>query len=179
MLPGYYNHIRKFRCTILNKLYGVHSVKRDGGAKVKRNIILSCSKVSHTVDFFQNYSMIKRIEHAYKSLQFDRRMITAVNPKAFSSRFQAFLSDIFKADDSLNLPVELTEASVHKRLSHPRPAPDPTNNARIDLRASKMHHSNPKARILNWLLCKLLIPFLMDERAKRVDVSIKTLTDQI
>ncbi|GMI75920.1 hypothetical protein like AT1G01460 [Hibiscus trionum] len=57
------------------------------------------------VDFFQNYGMIKRIEHAYKSLQFDRRMITAVNPKAYSSRFQDFISDIFKADDSLNLPA--------------------------------------------------------------------------
>ncbi|XWS76936.1 hypothetical protein CRYUN_Cryun01aG0220400 [Craigia yunnanensis] len=54
------------------------------------------------VDFFQNYSVIKRIEHAYKSLQFDRKMIAAVNPKAYSSRFQDFISDIFKADDSLH-----------------------------------------------------------------------------
>ncbi|XWS32095.1 hypothetical protein CRYUN_Cryun23aG0131400 [Craigia yunnanensis] len=53
------------------------------------------------VDFFQNYNVIKRIEHAYKSLQFDRKMIAAVNPKAYSSRFQDFISDIFKADDSL------------------------------------------------------------------------------
>ncbi|KAE8703661.1 Galactose oxidase/kelch repeat superfamily protein isoform 1 [Hibiscus syriacus] len=53
------------------------------------------------VDFFQNYSVIKRIEHAYKSLQFDRRMIAAVHPKAYSSRFQEFISDIFKADESL------------------------------------------------------------------------------
>lgn len=54
------------------------------------------------VDFFQNYSVIKRIEHAYKSLQFDRKMITAVNPKAYSSRFQDFISEIFKPDDSLH-----------------------------------------------------------------------------
>ncbi|XP_022769727.1 phosphatidylinositol 4-phosphate 5-kinase 10-like [Durio zibethinus] len=53
------------------------------------------------VDFFQNYNVVKRIEHAYKSLQFDRKMIAAINPKAYSSRFQDFLSDIFKADDSL------------------------------------------------------------------------------
>ncbi|XVE73773.1 hypothetical protein DITRI_Ditri11bG0145100 [Diplodiscus trichospermus] len=52
------------------------------------------------VDFFQNYNVIKRIEHAYKSLQFDRKMIAAVNPKAYSSRFQDFISDIFKADES-------------------------------------------------------------------------------
>ncbi|KAK8974248.1 hypothetical protein V6N11_034617 [Hibiscus sabdariffa] len=53
------------------------------------------------VDFFQNYSVIKKIEHAYKSLQFDRKMIAAVNPKIYSSRFQGFISDIFKADESL------------------------------------------------------------------------------
>ncbi|XP_022760003.1 phosphatidylinositol 4-phosphate 5-kinase 10-like [Durio zibethinus] len=53
------------------------------------------------VDFFQNYNMIKRLEHAYKSLQFDRKMIAAVNPRAYSSRFQDFIGDIFKADDSL------------------------------------------------------------------------------
>ncbi|XVF73091.1 hypothetical protein PTKIN_Ptkin12aG0173500 [Pterospermum kingtungense] len=54
------------------------------------------------VDFFQNYSVIKRIEHAYKSLQFDRKMIAAVNPKAYSSRFQDFISEIFKPDDTLH-----------------------------------------------------------------------------
>ncbi|XP_052481210.1 phosphatidylinositol 4-phosphate 5-kinase 10 [Gossypium raimondii] len=54
------------------------------------------------VDFFQNYNVIKRIEHAYKSLQFDRKMIAAVNPKIYSSRFQEFISDIFKADEPLN-----------------------------------------------------------------------------
>ncbi|KAA3462258.1 phosphatidylinositol 4-phosphate 5-kinase 10-like [Gossypium australe] len=54
------------------------------------------------VDFFQNYNVIKRIEHAYKSLQFDRKMIAAVNPKIYSSRFQEFISNIFKADEPLN-----------------------------------------------------------------------------
>ncbi|GMI99002.1 hypothetical protein like AT1G01460 [Hibiscus trionum] len=53
------------------------------------------------VDFFQNYSVVKKIEHAYKSLQFDRKMIAAVNPKIYSSRFQGFISDIFRADESL------------------------------------------------------------------------------
>ncbi|KAK8521959.1 hypothetical protein V6N12_066529 [Hibiscus sabdariffa] len=68
------------------------------------------------VDFFQNYSVTKKIEHAYKSLQFNRRMITAVNPKAYSSRFQDFISDIFKADDSLNHPAELTKGCTEKIL---------------------------------------------------------------
>ncbi|KAK8650577.1 hypothetical protein V6N13_140209 [Hibiscus sabdariffa] len=68
------------------------------------------------VDFFQNYSVTKKIEHAYKSLQFNRRMITAVNPKAYSSRFQDFISDIFKADNSLNHPAELTKGCTEKIL---------------------------------------------------------------
>ncbi|XP_039021296.1 phosphatidylinositol 4-phosphate 5-kinase 10-like [Hibiscus syriacus] len=68
------------------------------------------------VDFFQNYSVIKRLEHAYKSLHFDRKMITAVNPKAYSSRFQDFIGDIFKADESLNLPTDLTSGCREKML---------------------------------------------------------------
>ncbi|KAB2070147.1 hypothetical protein ES319_A08G137300v1 [Gossypium barbadense] len=34
MLPDYYNHLRKFHNTVLNKLYGAHVVKPVGGAKV-------------------------------------------------------------------------------------------------------------------------------------------------
>ncbi|TYJ04807.1 hypothetical protein E1A91_A12G119000v1 [Gossypium mustelinum] len=34
MLPSYYSHIKRFRSTILNKLYGAHVVKPAGGTKV-------------------------------------------------------------------------------------------------------------------------------------------------
>ncbi|KAE8657677.1 Phosphatidylinositol 4-phosphate 5-kinase 10 [Hibiscus syriacus] len=78
---------------------------RSGSALPCRNVtVIECYDVLlcfGVVDFFQNYSVIKRIEHAYKSLQFDRRMIAAVHPKAYSSRFQEFISDIFKADECL------------------------------------------------------------------------------
>ncbi|KAE8727541.1 Galactose oxidase/kelch repeat superfamily protein isoform 1 [Hibiscus syriacus] len=67
------------------------------------------------VDFFQNFSVIKRLERAYKSLQFDRRMITAVNPKAYSSRFQDFIGDIFKADELLNLPADLANGKMQRK----------------------------------------------------------------
>lgn len=53
------------------------------------------------VDICQDYGLAKRIEHAYKSLHFNPKMIAAVNPKIYSSRFQSFISDIFKSDDSI------------------------------------------------------------------------------
>ena len=54
------------------------------------------------VDIFQTYNMVKRIEHVYKSLQYDSKSIAAVNPKAYSGRFQEFLSRIFQSDDSVS-----------------------------------------------------------------------------
>ncbi|GLU00763.1 hypothetical protein SLE2022_181080 [Rubroshorea leprosula] len=54
------------------------------------------------VDICQDYGVSKRIEHAYKSLHYNSKMIAAVNPKAYSSRFQEFISEIFKADDLLH-----------------------------------------------------------------------------
>ena len=85
---------------------GVRILRNETGSVLSRQN--SRSRECHDVllyfgivDFFQNYNVVKRIEHAYKSLQFDRKMIAAVNPKAYSSRFQDFISDIFKADDSL------------------------------------------------------------------------------
>nr|ADN34178.1 45 PIP kinase [Cucumis melo subsp. melo] len=44
------------------------------------------------IDIFQNYNVIKRLEHAYKSIQYDSKSISAVNPKVYSSRFQDFLA---------------------------------------------------------------------------------------
>lgn len=54
------------------------------------------------VDIFQSYDVSKRIEHLYRSIQYDRHSITAVNPKKYSSRFQDFLGKVFKAEDSIN-----------------------------------------------------------------------------
>ncbi|XP_022943545.1 phosphatidylinositol 4-phosphate 5-kinase 10-like isoform X1 [Cucurbita moschata] len=52
------------------------------------------------IDIFQNYNVIKRLEHAYKSIQYDSKTISAVNPKVYSSRFQDFLSKVFLARES-------------------------------------------------------------------------------
>jgi 1-phosphatidylinositol-4-phosphate 5-kinase len=48
------------------------------------------------IDILQEYDMGKRLEHAYKSIQFDSLSISAVDPELYSKRFQLFLRDIFR-----------------------------------------------------------------------------------
>ncbi|KAM2157176.1 hypothetical protein ACFX1R_042778 [Malus domestica] len=52
------------------------------------------------IDFCQNYNMKKRIEHACKAMKYDSKSIKTVNPKAYSSRFQEFLSKVFLPEES-------------------------------------------------------------------------------
>lgn len=47
------------------------------------------------IDILQEYNMTKKIEHAYKSLQFDPLSISAVEPKLYSKRFIEFLEKVF------------------------------------------------------------------------------------
>ncbi|KAK9743086.1 hypothetical protein RND81_03G216200 [Saponaria officinalis] len=47
------------------------------------------------IDFLQSYNVIKRLEHAYKSLQYDAKEISSVKPKLYPTRFQDFLSNLF------------------------------------------------------------------------------------
>uniref|UniRef100_A0A1D1XZ40 1-phosphatidylinositol-4-phosphate 5-kinase n=1 Tax=Anthurium amnicola TaxID=1678845 RepID=A0A1D1XZ40_9ARAE len=47
------------------------------------------------IDILQEYNMSKRIEHAYKSLQFDSVSISAVDPMFYSRRFLSFIQKVF------------------------------------------------------------------------------------
>ncbi|PKA58804.1 Phosphatidylinositol 4-phosphate 5-kinase 9 [Apostasia shenzhenica] len=47
------------------------------------------------IDILQEYNMSKRIEHAYKSIQFDPLAISAVNPHLYSERFLKFIETVF------------------------------------------------------------------------------------
>ncbi|KAK1275859.1 Phosphatidylinositol 4-phosphate 5-kinase 9 [Acorus gramineus] len=51
------------------------------------------------IDFLQGYNMVKRVEHVYKSLQFDPQSISAVNPHFYSTRFQEFIAKVFTVRD--------------------------------------------------------------------------------
>ncbi|GLJ50410.1 hypothetical protein SUGI_1074360 [Cryptomeria japonica] len=50
------------------------------------------------IDILQDYDITKRLEHVYKSLQFDSLSISAVDPKAYSKRFQDFIRRTFVED---------------------------------------------------------------------------------
>ncbi|GFQ00890.1 phosphatidylinositol 4-phosphate 5-kinase 9 [Phtheirospermum japonicum] len=47
------------------------------------------------IDILQEYNMSKRIEHAYKSIQFDSVSISAVDPTFYSKRFLDFIKKVF------------------------------------------------------------------------------------
>ncbi|KAJ0967245.1 hypothetical protein J5N97_024162 [Dioscorea zingiberensis] len=47
------------------------------------------------IDILQEYNMSKKIEHAYKSLQFDSLSISAVDPAFYSKRFLDFIQTVF------------------------------------------------------------------------------------
>lgn len=50
------------------------------------------------IDILQDYDITKKLEHAYKSLQFDSLSISAVDPKLYSRRFQDFICRIFPVE---------------------------------------------------------------------------------
>jgi 1-phosphatidylinositol-4-phosphate 5-kinase len=47
------------------------------------------------IDILQEYDMGKKLEHAFKSLQFDAFSISAVDPALYSRRFQDFIRNTF------------------------------------------------------------------------------------
>ncbi|KAJ0510394.1 putative 1-phosphatidylinositol-4-phosphate 5-kinase [Helianthus annuus] len=51
------------------------------------------------IDILQDYDISKKLEHAYKSFQYDATSISAVDPKVYSKRFKDFMFRVF-ADDS-------------------------------------------------------------------------------
>ncbi|BFG20454.1 phosphatidylinositol 4-phosphate 5-kinase 6 isoform X2 [Prunus yedoensis var. nudiflora] len=50
------------------------------------------------IDILQDYDISKKLEHAYKSFQYDPTSISAVDPKQYSRRFRAFIFRIFVED---------------------------------------------------------------------------------
>ncbi|XP_052175442.1 phosphatidylinositol 4-phosphate 5-kinase 4-like [Diospyros lotus] len=50
------------------------------------------------IDILQDYDITKKLEHAYKSIQYDPTSISAVDPKQYSRRFRDFIFKIFEED---------------------------------------------------------------------------------
>lgn len=51
------------------------------------------------IDILQDYDITKKLEHAYKSIQYDPTSISAVDPKQYSRRFRDFIFRIFLEDN--------------------------------------------------------------------------------
>nr|XP_043640084.1 phosphatidylinositol 4-phosphate 5-kinase 9-like [Erigeron canadensis] len=54
------------------------------------------------IDILQEYNITKKIEHKYKSFQFDPLSISAVDPKYYSRRFLKFVRKVFPHNDAAN-----------------------------------------------------------------------------
>lgn len=52
------------------------------------------------IDILQDYDITKKLEHAYKSFQYDPTSISAVDPRQYSRRFRDFILKIFIEDDA-------------------------------------------------------------------------------
>ncbi|KAL5197788.1 hypothetical protein ABZP36_001300 [Zizania latifolia] len=50
------------------------------------------------IDILQDYDISKKIEHAYKSFQYDPTSISAVDPRQYSRRFKDFIYKAFQED---------------------------------------------------------------------------------
>uniref|UniRef100_A0A0D3FIM0 1-phosphatidylinositol-4-phosphate 5-kinase n=1 Tax=Oryza barthii TaxID=65489 RepID=A0A0D3FIM0_9ORYZ len=50
------------------------------------------------IDILQDYDIGKKIEHAYKSFQYDSTSISAVDPRQYSRRFRDFIYNAFQED---------------------------------------------------------------------------------
>ncbi|KAH6759820.1 Phosphatidylinositol-4-phosphate 5-kinase family protein [Perilla frutescens var. hirtella] len=50
------------------------------------------------IDILQDYDISKKLEHAYKSFQYDPTSISAVDPKQYSRRFRDFIFKVFAED---------------------------------------------------------------------------------
>ncbi|GMH22441.1 hypothetical protein Nepgr_024284 [Nepenthes gracilis] len=75
-----------------------------GSSSLSRRVATeeSCNALLYfgIIDFLQGYNMMKRIEHAYKSIQYNSKTIPSVNPKAYSARFLDFLCRVFQPEES-------------------------------------------------------------------------------
>ncbi|XP_071715527.1 phosphatidylinositol 4-phosphate 5-kinase 6-like [Rutidosis leptorrhynchoides] len=50
------------------------------------------------IDILQDYDISKKLEHAYKSFQYDPNSISSVDPVQYSKRFRDFIFNVFKED---------------------------------------------------------------------------------
>ncbi|ONK78419.1 uncharacterized protein A4U43_C02F18570 [Asparagus officinalis] len=55
------------------------------------------------IDILQDYDISKKLEHAYKSIQYDATSISAVDPKQYAKRFKDFIFKVYTEDNNSSL----------------------------------------------------------------------------
>ncbi|KAE8683175.1 Phosphatidylinositol 4-phosphate 5-kinase 5 [Hibiscus syriacus] len=61
------------------------------------------------MDIIQDYDISKKLEHVYKSMQYDPTSTSAIDPKLYSKRFRDFIFKTFNYDQlKANYPTSLT-----------------------------------------------------------------------
>ncbi|CAI0461937.1 unnamed protein product [Linum tenue] len=74
------------------------TVRRDGETQLVGEPTGELYQVILTfgiIDILQDYDISKKLEHAYKSMQYDPTSISAVDPKQYSRRFRDFIFKVF------------------------------------------------------------------------------------
>ncbi|XP_020087856.1 phosphatidylinositol 4-phosphate 5-kinase 10-like [Ananas comosus] len=79
------------RAVDIRRLDGGGGLYRRSHKEEKNNVILFMG----IADILQGYGVLKRVEHVFKSLQYDTPSISGSNPKAYSIRFQELLCTLF------------------------------------------------------------------------------------
>ncbi|KAK1287976.1 Phosphatidylinositol 4-phosphate 5-kinase 7 [Acorus calamus] len=99
-----------------------HKVLHDEGLdSTETDLFEACDVVLYLgiIDILQDYNVIKKIEHTYKSLLFDPLSISAVEPKLYSKRFISFLEKVF-LEQTCNGSRPLSRARVVRDTPSPK-----------------------------------------------------------
>lgn len=70
-------------------------VEEDSSEEVELFEVYDVVLFMGIIDILQEYNVKKKLEHAYKSTQFDPMSISVVEPHLYASRFTKFLERIF------------------------------------------------------------------------------------
>lgn len=74
-----------------------HKLQQDGDDSSEAELFEVYDVVLYLgiIDILQEYNLKKKLEHTYKSLQYDPMSISVIEPKLYSKRFINFLERVF------------------------------------------------------------------------------------
>lgn len=74
-----------------------HKLQQDGDDSSEAELFEVYDVVLYLgiIDILQEYNLKKKLEHTYKSMQYDPMSISVIEPKLYSKRFINFLEKVF------------------------------------------------------------------------------------